>query len=253
LPKLLPVTAFPRWDRLGSQATQAYDEILQWLETQQEQQQQHLLPSPLVLLDRAIQKFFYGGSHLPYDQLAVLREFIETAQHYWEVQSRLQQFDAVKSSAASVSSAHAEVSRIDSVGQFIQLLLDGTITADPYPVRPGKVNPAVTLATIYQYRSDRQAHRWHFWLDAGSPFWLTGGGPLFGAPLFLRDWAGSRPWTAEDTLNMDQQRLQRQVLDLLHRVQERVYLCHSDLATSGQEQTGALLGLVNAAVAVNWV
>jgi hypothetical protein len=244
-PQLLSISAFPRWDRLGYQATQAYAEITEWLETQRSQQQQRLLPSPIVLLDRAIQRFLYGGSHLPYDQLAALRELMETAQHYWEVETRQWQFDAAQSASPHSSPI------TESVGQFIQLLRDGTITADPYPVRPlGKASQSVTLSTIYQYRSDRHAHRWQFWLDAGSPFWLTGGGALFGAPLFLRDWDSQRLWTPEETLEMDQQRLQRQILDLLHRARERVYLCHSDLATGGQEQTGSLLGLVNAAVAV---
>ena len=250
LPQLLPVSAFPRWDRLGYQATQAYAEITQWLETQRSQQQQHLLSSPIVLLDRAIQRFLYGGSHLPYDQLAALRELMETTQHYWEVETRLVQASRQSQNKADQRLNQPDRPIAESVGQFIQLLRDGTITADPYPVRPmGESNP-VTLATIYQYRSDRHAHRWQFWLDAGSPFWLTGGGALFGAPLFLRHRLG-RLWTPEDTLAMDQQRLQRQVLDLLHRTGDRVYLCHSDLATGGQEQAGSLLSLVNAAVAVN--
>jgi len=160
---------------------------------------------------------------------------METAQHYWEIASRLRQ------------SGDLDVPTSDTVQSFIQLLKNGTITADPYPVRPmGKASQAVTLATIYQYRSDRSFHRRQFWLDAGSALWLTGGGALFGAPLFLRD-RSSSPWTAADTLEANQQRLQRQVLDLLCRAGERVYLCHSDLATSGQEQAGSLLSLVNAA------
>ncbi|PSB22973.1 hypothetical protein C7B76_01605 [filamentous cyanobacterium CCP2] len=235
-PHLLPATVFPRWDRLGHGATQAYGELLEWIETQKEQQRQRLIPSPVVLLDRAIQRFLYGGSHLPYDQLAALRELIETAQHYWEVDARLRQH------------SRSDIATSTSVEQFIRLLREGTITADPYPVRPlGKANQAVTMATIYQYRSDRRFHRWQFWLDAGSPFWLTGGAVLFGAPLFLQTWSG-RPWTPADTLEADQQRLERQVLDLLYRAKERVYLCYSELATNGQEQAGSLLSLVNAAL-----
>ena len=40
--------------------------------------------------------------------------------------------------------------------------------------------------------------------------------------------------------------LERIVRDLLGRVTERVILCHSDLAVSGQEQTGPLLPLISA-------
>ena len=237
-PRLLPVSTFSRWDRLGYQAAHTYTAILDWIETQKQQQQQHLIPSPVVLLDRAIQRFLYGGSHLPYDQLAAVRELMETAQHYWEVNTRLRQH------------SRSDIASSIPVGQFIQLLRDGTITADPYPVRPiGRANQAVTLATVYQYRSDRRFHRWQFWLDAGSPFWLTGGSMLFGAPLFLREWAG-RPWTVADTLAADQRRLERQVMDLLCRAEERVYLCYSELSTNGQEQAGPLLSLVNAALPV---
>jgi len=238
-PNLLPVTAYDRWDRLGYEATTAYGEILQWLEVQRQQQEQRLIPSPISVLDRAIQRFLWSGSNLPYDQLAALRELLETAQHYWEVDRRMRQIESIDAPAAT------------TIAQFIQLLRRGTITANPYPVRPiGPAGRAVTLGTIFQYRSSRQFHRWQFWLDAGSPLWLKGGAAtLFGAPLFLQDRFG-RPWTAEDAMAADQQRLRRILQDLLGRVGERVYLCHSDLAVNGQEQTGPLLSLVNASVPI---
>jgi hypothetical protein len=90
-PNLLPVTSFERWDRIGYAATTAYSEILQWLEEQRSQQQLRLIPSPISLLDRAIQRFLWNGNNLPYDQLAALRELLETAQHYWEIDTRLRQ------------------------------------------------------------------------------------------------------------------------------------------------------------------
>jgi len=238
-PTLLPITAFPRWDRLGYRAAEVYEQIRQWITEQQLQQQQRLLPNPVTLLDRAIQRFLLGGSHLAYDRLAALREFMETAQHYWEVDGRLTQVEA-----ANPKGRRRDMSA--AVGQFITLLRSGTLTADPYPARPITERKAVTLATIYQYRVARLSHRWQFWLDAGSPLWLTGGSPLFGAPLMFQEWTG-RPWTTADALQEDQQRLERQVRDLLYRTGERIYLCHSDLATTGQEQTGPLLTLVNAA------
>ena len=286
-PHLLPATSFPRWDRLGYRATQAYEALRQWIEAQQLQQQQRLLPSPVTLLDRAIQQFLSGGSYLSYDRLAALRELMETAQHYWEVEARLRQVAAtqpdlapdlaldlapdlaadlapdlrldlgldlnlpasspvVQGGAASPPAARIETATTSSVEGFIQLLRGGTITADPYPAQRLVARRAVTLATIFQYRANRCAHRWQFWLDAGSTLWLTGGGALFGAPIFLQEWSG-RMWGAAEALEADQQRLGRQLQDLLYRAGDRVYLCHSDLATSGQEQAGPLLTLVNAA------
>ncbi|MEH2151127.1 recombinase family protein [Nostoc sp.] len=238
-PDLLPVSTFKRWDRIGYAATTAYSEILEWLEQQRSQQELRLIPSPISLLDRAIQRFLWNGSNLPYEQLAALRELLETAQHYWEIDTRLRQI------------APVETTPHTTIIEFIQLLRRGTITANPYPVRPiGGARKAVTLATIFQYRSSRRSHRWHFWLDAGSPLWAKGGAAtLFGAPFFLRDRLGE-PWTAEDEKLAEEQRLQRILTDLLSRVSERVYLCHSDLAVNGQEQLGPLLPLVNACVTV---
>jgi hypothetical protein len=238
-PNLLPVSAFERWDRIGYAATTAYNEILEWLEQQRSQQELRLIPSPISLLDRAIQRFLWNGSNLPYEQLAALRELLETAQHYWEIDTRLKQI------------APVETTPHTTIIEFIQLLRRGTITANPYPVRPiGGARKAVTLATIFQYRSSRRSHRWHFWLDAGSPLWAKGGAAtLFGAPFFLQDRLGE-PWTAEDEKLAEEERLKRILTDLLSRVSERVYLCHSDLAVNGQEQLGPLLPLVNACVTV---
>lgn len=240
-PKLLPHQAFPRWDRLSHEATAAYGEILQWLEQQrsgltQASRQQYLTLSPVFVLDRAIQQFLVPHN-LSHDQLATLRELIETAQHYWEVEARLRQSDTPNS-----PSHH-------SIANFIQLLRSGTITANPLPVKvPGQTSRAVMLATTFQYRSARQSHRWHFWLDASSSRWQGGGAVvLWGAPLFLQSWSG-QALTLTDDLNRDQDQLRRLLLDLLSRVSERVYLCHSDLSISGQEQVGPLLPFVDAAI-----
>ncbi|ERT08074.1 hypothetical protein M595_1930 [Lyngbya aestuarii BL J] len=239
-PTLLEVKAFPRWDRLGYSATQTYNQILQWINQQRQQYQQRLIPSPVSLLDRAIQRFFIPTQSLPSDQLAVLRELMETAIHYWEVDARLHPHPAAETSSETIRS-------------FIQLLRRGVVSANPYPVKPVIPTEAVTLATIFQYRANRTSHRYHFWLDVGSPLWLSGGAStLWGAPLFLQEWAGDL-WTPEDQINADTQRLHRILLDLLSRVCDRLYLCHSDLAVNGQDQLGPLLPLVHALCDLNLV
>jgi hypothetical protein len=248
-PRLLPATTFPRWDRLGYQATTVYEEILQWLSEQRLQQEQRLIPNPISVLDRAIQRFLWP-SNLSYDQLAALRELLETAQHYWKVDTRLSQSGYNSNSHKVLPKATLASSSLDAtISRFIQLLWSGTITANPFPVRTAnQTSRAVTLATTFQYRSSRQNHRWHFWLDAGSTLWNGGGAVvLWGAPFFLKGWS-RQAWTLEEAINNDQEQLRRLLLDLLSRVEERVYLCHSDLSVSGQEQTGPLLPLVDASV-----
>ncbi|MBD0307194.1 MAG: recombinase family protein [Microcoleus sp. T1-bin1] len=235
-PQLLAITAFPRWDRLGHRAAAAYEQIVEWIEQQRSQQQERLLPSPIALLDRAIQKFLINDRYLPYDRLSALRELMETAGHYWEIQGRLLRVEPTNGGES------------ETIGHFIQLLRQGTVTANPFPVRSeGPEAQAVTLANIFQYRSSRRAHKWHFWLDAGSPLWLSGGAAtLFGAPLFLRSQQG-HPWQTEEEAAADQQRLRRILLDLLSRC-SLLYLCHSELAVNGQEQTGPLLPLIHSSV-----
>jgi hypothetical protein len=233
-PQLLDIKAFPRWDRLGYQGTQAYQQIRQWIEFQSDQQQSRLLPSPVSLLDRAIQRFFIPTRILGVDQLAILRELMETALHYWQVDNRLHPQTTGNTTSAAIA-------------EFIQLLRRGVVSANPYPVANIGVKPSgVTLGTIFQYRAHRLSHRWHFWLDAGSALWLSGGASeLWGAPLFLHQQLGQARTTL-DSQNADLDRLRRILLDLLSRVSDRLYLCHSDLAVNGTEQLGPLLPWIQA-------
>jgi hypothetical protein len=231
-PALSPVESFARWDRLGHQATTAYQNIVEWIE--QTKTQLDVL-SPAMLLSQAIEHFLNNGIYLSSERLATLRELIETAQHFWEVDRRLRQNEpSVQTQAATVA-------------QFIQLLRRGTITANPLPLRPFSLDrPTITISNIFQYRSLRSSHRWQFWLDVSSSFWEQGGAAtLFAAPLFLKQWTG-RTWMPEDDYIMDKQRLQRIIRDLLGRTTEKVFLCHSDLAVNGTEQMGALFPLVQA-------
>jgi hypothetical protein len=232
-PQLLPVTTFPRWDRLGHRATSAYNEIRAWIEKTKQTQQQRLI-SPILLLDQAIKRFLHTN-YRSYQQLSEIRELMETAQHYWEIERRLRENEPINDPPST------------AIAKFMQLLRRGTITANPRPLRRFGQSPQfVTLANIFQYRSLRSCHRWQFWLDAGSGLWDKGGAAMLSAaPLFLRNWSG-RSFTPEEEFEMDQARLKRILRDLLARVGEKVFLCHSDLGVTGTEQAGPLLALVHA-------
>ena len=259
-PQLLPIGTFSRWDRVGHQATYVYNQILEWIEKQRSQQQEGQLPNPIFLLDRAIQKFFIS-SYLSFAQLSGLRELMETATHYWEVERRLQQNSQLQATEDMTDDSMEEGLSSSTVEKFIQFLRRGVVSANPYPVPlMGRSPSAVTLATIFQYRASRKCHRWQFWLDIGSPLWLSGGtATLYGAPLFLQRQLG-KCWTIEDSQTYDRERLRRILLDLLSRVsysnsssvngsnEHRIYLCHSDLTVNGQDQTGPLLPLAYSSI-----
>lgn len=216
-PHLLATETYNQWNRLGYEATQAYEKLRQWIE------QQSPKDAPLLFIDRAIQAFFKPRK-LSYEHTATLQSLIETAQYYWQLGYRLDREESI------------------ILENFIQLIRQGTVTANPYP--PNLPKDSVVLATIFQYRMARLSHRWQFWLDASSDLWLQGGSAsLFGAPLFLKGWNGEK-WTVEAQNQADMQRLQRLLRDLLDRTGEHLYLCHSELSTNGQIQNGVLLPLI---------
>ncbi len=216
-PQLLASETYNQWNRLGYEATQAYAQLRKWIE------QQSPKDTPLLFIDRAIQAFFKPRK-LSYESTSTLQSLIETAQYYWQLGYRLDQEDPI------------------ILENFIQLIRQGTVTANPYA--PNLPQDSVVLATIFQYRMARLSHRWQFWLDASSDLWLQGGAAsLFGAPLFLKGWHG-KLWTTEDQSKADMQRLEKLIRDLLDRTDERLYLCHSELSTNGQIQNGVLSPLI---------
>jgi hypothetical protein len=216
-PKLLEAQTYNQWNRLGYEATQAYEKVRQWIE------QQSPKDTPLLFIDRTIQAFFKPRK-LNYEHTSTLQSLIETAQCYWQLGYRLDQEEPV------------------ILENFIQLIRQGTVTANPYA--PNQPEDSVVIATIIQYRMARRSHRWQFWLDASSELWLQGGSAsLFGAPLFLKSWNGTL-WTIENQRDADMQRLQRLLRDLLDRTGDRLYLCHSELSTNGQIQNGVLIPLI---------
>lgn len=233
-PYLSHVETFPRWDRLGRQATSAYQAISTWIEAAKVRIAKQSFYTPTILLSEAAKYFLNNGAYLTSDRLAILRELMEAAQHFWEVDRRIRENEPSSQTQSAV------------IAQFINLLRRGTITANPRPI--GQFSPqinSVTLATVFQYRSLRSFHRWQFWLDASSPLWSQGGAAtLFAAPLFLKQWSG-KTWMPEDDYMMDNQRLERILRDTFART-TRIFLCHSDLGVNGTEQAGDLLPLVHA-------
>ncbi|MFM1843639.1 MAG: hypothetical protein RLZZ490_2382 [Cyanobacteriota bacterium] len=233
-PSLLPIETYPRWDRFGYQASHAYNQLRHWLDQQKAALASQSIP-PLEMLMIAIQEQLPPQSTLTYGELESLRELLETLQHFWQVQQTLV--------GRSITAFQP------MLAQFFQLLSQGTVTARPRPETPPWLlpPPAITLATIYQYRSRRSWHPWHFWLDAGDRLWEMGGASqLFAAPLFLRH-RYAQPWTEAEQQQWDQARFERIIRDLLARVTERLILCHSDVSVRGTEQTGQLLNVIHRA------
>ncbi len=233
-PCLLSIEHYPSGDRMNYKTFVAYNEIRDWVEITKAEIENNQL-TPLVVIDKILQRFFPHIQKLTYSQLASLRELRETANHFWQVYDKLENYQPSGKTWA------------ESIGDFIVLLRKGTITANPYPVDLlGKESPSkgITLATIYQYRTSHLHHRWQFWLDAGSNLWGKGGAAkLVASSLFLRGWDG-KPFSVEDEAKEEKERIERIIHDLLSHSQEKIFLCHSQLDINGNQQMGNLLGLI---------
>lgn len=249
-PELLPLEVYSRWDRLGHSTAKAYETLRQWIAQQQGDLKggggardpaqgysaAYLTLNPVFVLDRAIQTFLMPRP-LTVDRLAVLRELIETAQHYWEVDARLRKMEQTWPTLS------------ETVSSFIQLLQRGVVTANPYPTTLAQqARSSVILATTFQYLNARLNHRWQFWLDAGSQLWQYSGDlELWGAPLFLNANLEKLPAPVERAQDPNAL-LRNTLLNVLGRVQNRVYLCHSELAINGQPQMGPLMPWIDLAL-----
>jgi hypothetical protein len=247
-PELLPIEVYARWDRLGYSAATAYETLRQWIAQQQgtlrggvdaaakDYSAAYLTLSPVFILDRAIQTFVMTRP-VSVDRLAVLRELMETAQHYWDVDTRLRKMEPTWPTLS------------ETVSDFIQLLHRGVVTANPYPTTIAQQSrPAVILATTFQYLNAHLNHRWQFWLDAGSQLWqYSGDFELWGAALFLKANAENLS-LSETQLQQTNQLFRNSLLNVLGRVNDRVYLCHSELAINGQPQVGPLIPWVDFAL-----
>ncbi|NCO76365.1 MAG: recombinase family protein [Cyanobacteria bacterium] len=226
-PRLLTIESFPRWDRLTHQSLESFNNIKEWLENTQinvKNGQNHLL----IVIDDIIKHFFANITDLNYSQSKTLREFRETAQHFWQIQQRL-----------------GNQNNYDMMTKLVTLLRKGTITANPLPMEvipflKQSSKKAVTIASVYQYRSYRSHHPWQFWLDVGSHLWSQSS-ELFASSIFLKSWQSHS--IVSDTLT-ENELVTRVIQDLLARVTEKVFLCHSELDINGKEQIGKLSTLV---------
>lgn len=227
-PNLLTVKSFPRWDRLTYQSLESYNQILQWIDDNRQKINKgdnHFL----VVIDNILESFFLNNNKLNYRQLTTIKEFRETAEHFWKIQKRLKN-DNIN----------------DILIQLINLLRKGTISANPLPI---KIIPAlieskkVAMASIYQFRCLRSHYPWQFWLDIGSNYWSKSG-ELLASNVFLKSWKSDAKNMFEETESEDK-RLTRIIQDLLGRVTEKIVLCYSKIDVNGVEQTGKLSPLID--------
>jgi len=141
----------------------------------------------------------------------------ETAQHYWEVDARLRQSEAI------------DPPRSTTIAQFIPCCIVApsprTLTLSVPSVQPVELLPWQQSSNTLRSSVPSVAILAGCRFTALAQWWCRHAIRC----LVVSTGQFGRPWTAEDAINADQQRLQRILRDCWG-AWETVYLCHSDLA-----------------------
>jgi hypothetical protein len=83
---------------------------------------------------------------------------------------------------------------------------------------------------------------YQFWLDAGSSgWWERIAQPLTHPYVLSATWDAGRPWTDEDEVAAQRDRLYRLVLGLTRRCRKQVIIVNAEIGEQGYEQRGQLL------------
>ena len=107
---------------------------------------------------------------------------------------------------------------------------------DPGPAEAVLITPATTFLM-----SNRPVD-YQFWLDAGSSgWWERIAQPLTHPYVLSATWESGRPWTDEDEVAAQRDRLYRLVLGLTRRCRQQILIVNAEIGEQGYEQRGQLL------------
>ncbi len=135
-----------------------------------------------------------------------------------------------------------------ALGQcYVEMVRSGVVAAQYLAGTDVEAAPdSITLvAPVYTYLLSGHQARFQFWLDIGSRRWWEPPQQLLTNPHVLsRSWRPDRRWTLEADLAARNAVLHRLVRGLALRCREGIFLCASELESSGQLQDSPLLEAV---------
>ena len=105
--------------------------------------------------------------------------------------------------------------------------------------------PAVLITPATTFLMSNRPVEYQFWLDAGSSgWWERIAQPLTHPYILAADWQPGRPWTDEDEVAAQHDRLYRLVLGLTRRCRKHIYIANAEFGEQGYEQRGQLLAVL---------
>lgn len=225
-------------DRITYQIGNYFDILRAWL-------QQVQLDYPPVL-DHFFSRLFGEvlsqpgfGFHGSREAGEIVANLIDSARAFRRVAEQVPRLE----NGQPVNESQAE--KVDRLNRAYLETIEQGIAAAQY-MRSWDMNPAddesvlITPATTF-LMSNRPVE-YQFWLDAGSSgWWERIAQPLTHPYILAADWEPGRPWTDEDEVYAQHDRLYRLVLGLTRRCRKHIYIVNSEVGEQGYEQRGQLL------------
>lgn len=237
----LPITGFDQIDgpireRISYEVGVRFDRLRDWLAQVQ-------VDSPPVL-DHFFSRLFGEvlsqpgfGFHNNREAGEIVANLVDSARQFRRVAERVP--------TALNSGGEPQFPDVDSLNRAYLETIEQGIAAAQY-IRSWDVSPGdeasvlITPATTF-LMSNRPVD-YQFWLDAGSSgWWERIAQPLTHPYILAADWAPGRPWSDEDELFAQHDRLYRLVLGLTRRCRRHIYIANAEFGEQGYEQRGQLL------------
>jgi hypothetical protein len=243
-----PLTTFdqiegPVRERISYQVGNRFDQLRAWLQNLQTE-----ADNPPVL-DHFFSRLFGEvlsqpgfGFHGQQEAGEIVANLIDSARAFRRVAERV----PLEVQAAGPNAQRETIfPTVDQLNQAYLETIEQGIAAAQY-TRSWDLAPAagesvlITPATTF-LMSNRPVN-YQFWLDAGSSgWWERIAQPLTHPYVLAADWKVGQPWTDEDEVFSQHDRLYRLVLGLTRRCRRHIFIVNSEVGEQGYEQRGQLL------------
>ncbi|NLV73325.1 MAG: hypothetical protein GXY52_01370 [Chloroflexi bacterium] len=213
------------WDRLGYQVRERYELLRAWL-AQSAAQEPQPLDQFLSTLFGDVLSLNGFGLYLRTDLARSYGRLVESALKF-------------RQALAPHQTGPAETSAVAAA--YTAFVLGGLASAEYTSDRPEPSDNAVILAPAFAYLTRGLISRCQYWIDLRADgWWNRPNQPLTHPFVLSRNWEPGRIWYNADEDRVRHESLGRVLTGLAARCSDGVYLASSELAISGEEQTGML-------------
>ncbi len=225
-------------ERISYQAGNKFDALREWLLAVQSDPQPPVLDHFFSRLFGEILSQPGFGFHGEQESGEIIANLIDSARKFRRVAEQVPLGDLFAGTPQFPS--------VDELNKaYLHTIEQGIMAAqyirgwDPAPEESVLITPATTFLM-----SNRPV-TYQFWLDAGSNgWWERIAQPLTHPYILAADWKRGRPWTDEDEVQAQRDRLYRLILGLTRRCREKIFIVNAEISEQGFEQRGQLLVLL---------